>query len=451
MYPSWIKDDMIFLAVPAFKLTRSVKVRLHQRLQELEPLPEMLKSTELKLHDSHERMMMYERKNSENTKIIAELTAKVEHVTDSLEQMRNKFHDAQDENRLLNSKIDSIERKLRDSEDQNKELLTNLAKREETIHQNNLRLEEKARENASITRQLENALSDMRRQAEQSRDKSSQKIYLIFLSLSEVILRYIYNPINTLAVNCSIHHNTLAVIWSLCHNTLAVNCSIHHNTLAVNCSIHHNTLAVNCSIHHNTLAGNCSIHHNTLAVIWSLCHNTLAVNWSLRHNTLAVNWSIHHNTLAVNCSIHHNTLAGNCSIHHNTLALIWSLCHNTLAVNWSLRHNTLAVNWSLRHNTLAVNWSLLHNTLAERTFQTRITDLESQLSQTRAEIARVKREKEENERKFNSRLYDLKDRLEQSHSTNRSMQNYVQFLKNSYANVFGDSAASYPSTPVGLP
>ena len=54
------------------------------------------------------------------------------------------------------------------------------------------------------------------------------------------------------------------------------------------------------------------------------------------------------------------------------------------------------------------------------------------------------------ERKFNSRLYDLKDRLEQSHSTNRSMQNYVQFLKNSYANVFGDSSVNMmpPATPI---
>lgn len=53
------------------------------------------------------------------------------------------------------------------------------------------------------------------------------------------------------------------------------------------------------------------------------------------------------------------------------------------------------------------------------------------------------------ERKFNSQVYDLKDRLEQSHSTNRSMQNYVSFLKNSYANVFGDTSgmASSPYQP----
>ena len=43
------------------------------------------------------------------------------------------------------------------------------------------------------------------------------------------------------------------------------------------------------------------------------------------------------------------------------------------------------------------------------------------------------------ERRYNSRLYDLKDRLDQSQSTNRSMQNYVSFLKTSYSNVFGDA------------
>lgn len=46
------------------------------------------------------------------------------------------------------------------------------------------------------------------------------------------------------------------------------------------------------------------------------------------------------------------------------------------------------------------------------------------------------------ERRYQSRLQDVKDRLEQSDSTNRSLQNYVQFLKASYANVFGDSVLS---------
>ncbi|KAK3088919.1 hypothetical protein FSP39_025477 [Pinctada imbricata] len=251
---------LIFIRLNSVLCLEPVKVRLHQRLQELEPLPDMLKSTELRLFESQERMLAYEKKNVENTKLIAELTAKVEHVTEQLDQMRNKYHESQDDNKMLQTKLDGLDRKCRDFEDQNRDIMNNLAKREEALHQTGLRLEEKSRENAGLTRQLENALSDIRRQAEQTRDKASQK---------------------------------------------------------------------------------------------------------------------------------------------------------------------------------------------ERTYQTRISDLESQMSQLRAEMARVKREKEENERKFNSRLYDLKDRLEQSHSTNRSMQNYVQFLKNSYANVFGDSSVSFPSTPMG--
>ena len=83
----------------------------------------------------------------------------------------------------------------------------------------------------------------------------------------------------------------------------------------------------------------------------------------------------------------------------------------------------------------------------ERTSQARILELESQISQMRTDLMKIKREKDDGEKKFNSRLYDIKDRLEQSHSTNRSMQNYVQFLKNSYANVFGDSSVSATPQP----
>jgi len=52
----------------------------------------------------------------------------------------------------------------------------------------------------------------------------------------------------------------------------------------------------------------------------------------------------------------------------------------------------------------------------------------------------------QNERRFNSQLYDLRDRLEQSHSTNRSLQSYVEFLKNSYTAVFADTISGLPTT-----
>ncbi|XP_019962925.2 outer dense fiber protein 2 isoform X1 [Paralichthys olivaceus] len=78
----------------------------------------------------------------------------------------------------------------------------------------------------------------------------------------------------------------------------------------------------------------------------------------------------------------------------------------------------------------------------ERSTQAKIVDLETQLSRTSSEINQLRRRKEEVERRYQSRLQDMTDRLEQSDSTNRSLQNYVQFLKASYANVFGDVALS---------
>ncbi|XP_074473973.1 outer dense fiber protein 2 isoform X1 [Sebastes fasciatus] len=84
----------------------------------------------------------------------------------------------------------------------------------------------------------------------------------------------------------------------------------------------------------------------------------------------------------------------------------------------------------------------------ERSTQSKILALEAQLSRTTSEINQLRRGKEEVERRYQSRLQDVKDRLEQSDSTNRSLQNYVQFLKASYANVFGDLAlGSSPRAP----
>ena len=42
------------------------------------------------------------------------------------------------------------------------------------------------------------------------------------------------------------------------------------------------------------------------------------------------------------------------------------------------------------------------------------------------------------ERRFTSRLSDMRDRLDQANTTTRSMQNYVSFLKSSYSTVFDD-------------
>uniref|UniRef100_A0A8C6U1C6 Outer dense fiber protein 2 n=1 Tax=Neogobius melanostomus TaxID=47308 RepID=A0A8C6U1C6_9GOBI len=75
----------------------------------------------------------------------------------------------------------------------------------------------------------------------------------------------------------------------------------------------------------------------------------------------------------------------------------------------------------------------------ERVSQTKALDLQSELSRAKTELSLLQRSKQEMERRFQGQLLNMKERLEQSDSTNRTLQNYVHFLKTSYGNVFGES------------
>ncbi|XP_066223067.1 outer dense fiber protein 2 isoform X3 [Saccopteryx leptura] len=238
-----LKDEMN-------KEIEAARRQFQSQLADLQQLPDILKITEAKLAECQDQLQGYERKNIDLTAIISDLRSRIEHQGDKLEMAREKHQASQKENKQLSLKVDELERKLEATSAQNIEFLQVIAKREEAIHQAQLRLEEKTRECGSLARQLESAIEDARRQVEQTKEHAVSK---------------------------------------------------------------------------------------------------------------------------------------------------------------------------------------------ERAAQNKILDLETQLSRTKSELSQLRRSRDDAERRYHSRLQDLKDRLEQSESTNRSMQNYVQFLKSSYANVFGDS------------
>uniref|UniRef100_A0A673HXK7 Outer dense fiber protein 2 n=1 Tax=Sinocyclocheilus rhinocerous TaxID=307959 RepID=A0A673HXK7_9TELE len=224
---------------------QKVRKQLQGRLTELEPLPEALRHAELQLQEAHEKERLQERRNTELGTSLAEQQGSL------AEMLRHKNMLLQEENKQLQHKVEGLERSLEEASSQNRELIQVISKREETIHSNQVRLEEKSRECSILTRQLEEALDDARRQVTQTRERAASK---------------------------------------------------------------------------------------------------------------------------------------------------------------------------------------------ERVAQSKIVDLETQLSRTTTELNQLRRAKEEADRRYQSRLQDVKDRLEQSDNTNRSLQNYVQFLKSSYVNVFGDPA-----------
>eukprot|EP00795_Rhopilema_esculentum_P011002 gene11002-19842_t len=232
--------------------------RLEKKIAELESYPDLLKTSEIRLEDAQERLRSYEKRSTEHTKLIAELTQKVDTQAEQLERVREKYQDKYDELKQAQMKLDNAERKLEDSKSYRDELANTLNKREDSIHVLQERLDEQRHENTRLTQQVEIALADAKRQAEIQREKALSK---------------------------------------------------------------------------------------------------------------------------------------------------------------------------------------------ERTAQARILDLESQLSRSAATAQQLKKTKDDAERRYNSRLQDMRDRLEQANSSARSMQNYVSFLKSTYTSVFNDTTDSPISSP----
>lgn len=82
----------------------------------------------------------------------------------------------------------------------------------------------------------------------------------------------------------------------------------------------------------------------------------------------------------------------------------------------------------------------------DRANLSRIADLESQLSRANTLATQFRKAKEDADRRYHSRIHELQERLDQANATKKSMENYVNFLKSSYANVFNDSGT--PGSPL---
>ncbi|XP_052418450.1 outer dense fiber protein 2b isoform X1 [Carassius gibelio] len=237
--------------------------QLHARLKEMEMLREALKHSENELREARENMHIQDRRNAEQNSTLSELRVKMEQQSCKIENLQEKNLFLLEENMQLKRSMEDTQRspahlKMEDVSTQNRDLLQVVAKREETIHNTQLRLEERSRECDSLYRQLEQAREEVQRQVDQSLERVRSK---------------------------------------------------------------------------------------------------------------------------------------------------------------------------------------------ERSAQSKMLDLESQLSLAKNELGQLRRSKEDTEKRFQCKLQDLKNQLEQVNSANRSLQNYVHYLKASYANVFGDSVLTSSLNP----
>ncbi|CBY41062.1 unnamed protein product, partial [Oikopleura dioica] len=77
--------------------------------------------------------------------------------------------------------------------------------------------------------------------------------------------------------------------------------------------------------------------------------------------------------------------------------------------------------------------------IKERSLQTKYSDMELELTRQKGELRAVKSQRDELASRSEHVMSDLRERLDHSEATNRSMQSYVNFLKTSYTSTFGDA------------
>ncbi|KAK7135673.1 hypothetical protein R3I94_014363 [Phoxinus phoxinus] len=149
--------------------------QLQARLRETEMLREALKRLDDELREARENMHIQDRRNAEQNSTLSELRNKMEQQSCKIENLQEKNLFLLEENMQLKRSMESIERKMEEVSTQNRDLLQVIAKREETIHTTQLRLEDRSRECDSLSRQVEQARDEAHRQVEQSLERVLSK------------------------------------------------------------------------------------------------------------------------------------------------------------------------------------------------------------------------------------------------------------------------------------
>lgn len=132
--------------------------------------------------------MSYEQRTSEQTKLIAELTAKAEQHSEAMEGLREKWHDSSSENRALSTRVETSDRRLREVEEQNRDLMSITSKKEENVQRLQSKVEDLIQEVSSLTTQLETSRSDSKRQTEHLKDRAASRVSQSIAYSTQLIL-----------------------------------------------------------------------------------------------------------------------------------------------------------------------------------------------------------------------------------------------------------------------
>lgn len=148
-----------------------VKNQFQEKLQELTPLPDILKATQMKLQEAQQMHLLAERNNES---LIHELQAyrdKAAAMANQMEKVRSDQQLGADEKATMAQAIEDAERRVAEATDENERLKTDLVRMEEIAEQNEKRVQEKLHEIAQLVSQLETVREESARQVARTKDR----------------------------------------------------------------------------------------------------------------------------------------------------------------------------------------------------------------------------------------------------------------------------------------
>lgn len=163
-----------------------VKNQFQEKLTELMPLPDILKSTQMKLQEAQQMHLLAERNNEAIARELQQYKDKIAALTDQMDLARSDQLNGADEKDILRSKIKELEENLDELREENDKLKSELEELQEKCDEFERLSGERAHEITQLESQLENVREETARQVARTKDRC------------EIVRRSMQNQINDL-------------------------------------------------------------------------------------------------------------------------------------------------------------------------------------------------------------------------------------------------------------
>ncbi|XP_068084439.1 outer dense fiber protein 2 [Anabrus simplex] len=148
-----------------------VKSQFQEKLQELTPLPDILKATQMKLQEAQQMRLLAERNCEDMAQEAKLLKEKVAQLLKELENNQNSHQLGSDEREAMLAKLEMWEKKYSEAHEDLCRARAELARVEEMACQAQRRLDEKIHEVAQLSTQLETVREESARQVARIKDR----------------------------------------------------------------------------------------------------------------------------------------------------------------------------------------------------------------------------------------------------------------------------------------